>query len=113
MASEMARRVQRICRQVLGDNAAILTDALAWAGTFHGIGARLLRMYAEQIGLSVDFTIHDREDSADLMNLVRHELGISAKQTRFPTKTMDIPAKPPPPNLFRQQRSPVDARLQP
>lgn len=85
-ASEMARRVQRICRQVLGDNAAIMTDALAWAGTFHGIGARLLRMYAEQIGLNVDFTIHDREDSADLMNLVRHELGFSAKQTRFPTK---------------------------
>jgi DNA helicase-2/ATP-dependent DNA helicase PcrA len=85
-ASEMARRVQRICRQVLGVNAAIMTDALTWAGTFHGIGARLLRMYAEQIGLSVDFTIHDREDSADLMNLVRHELGFSAKQSRFPTK---------------------------
>jgi DNA helicase-2/ATP-dependent DNA helicase PcrA len=85
-ASEMARRVQRICRQILGDNAAVMTDALAWAGTFHGIGARLLRMYAEQIGLSVDFTIHDREDSADLMNLVRHELGFSAKQSRFPTK---------------------------
>ncbi|MGQ3141235.1 ATP-dependent helicase [Rhizobium oryzihabitans] len=89
-ASEMARRVQRICKQVLGDNAAIMTDALAWAGTFHGIGARLLRMYAEQIGLSVDFTIHDREDSADLMNLVRHELGFSAKQSRFPTKSTCI-----------------------
>ncbi|ANH08583.1 ATP-dependent helicase [Shinella sp. HZN7] len=89
-ASEMARRVQRICRQVLGDNAAVMTDALAWAGTFHGIGARLLRMYAEQIGLSVDFTIHDREDSADLMNLVRHDLGFSAKQSRFPTKSTCI-----------------------
>ncbi|WPE24279.1 ATP-dependent helicase [Shinella zoogloeoides] len=89
-ASEMARRVQRICRQVLGDNAAIMTDALAWAGTFHGIGARLLRMYAEQIGLSVDFTIHDREDSADLMNLVRHDLGFSSKQSRFPTKSTCI-----------------------
>jgi DNA helicase-2/ATP-dependent DNA helicase PcrA len=85
-ACEMARRVQRICRQILGDNATVMTDALAWAGTFHGIGARLLRMYAEQIGLSVDFTIHDREDSADLINLVRHELGFSAKQSRFPTK---------------------------
>ena len=89
-ASEMARRVQRICRQVLGDNAAVMTDALAWAGTFHGIGARLLRMYSEQIGLSVDFTIHDREDSADLINLVRHELGFSAKQSRFPTKSSCI-----------------------
>jgi DNA helicase-2/ATP-dependent DNA helicase PcrA len=89
-ASEMARRVQRICRQVLGDNAAVMTDALAWAGTFHGIGARLLRMYAEQIGLSVDFTIHDREDSADLMDLVRHGLGFSAKRSRFPTKSTCI-----------------------
>jgi DNA helicase-2/ATP-dependent DNA helicase PcrA len=85
-ASEMARRVQRICRQVLGDNSAVMADALAWAGTFHGIGARLLRMYAEQIGLNIDFTIHDREDSADLMNLVRHELGFSKMETRFPTK---------------------------
>ncbi len=85
-ASEMARRVERICAQVLGSNAAVATDALTWAGTFHGIGARLLRIYAEQIGLNVDFTIHDREDSADLMNLVRHELGLSKTETRFPTK---------------------------
>ncbi|MGW6778751.1 ATP-dependent helicase [Brucella pseudogrignonensis] len=85
-ASEMGRRVERICRQVLGENAAIMRDALHWAGTFHGIGARLLRIYAEQIGLNVDFTIHDREDSADLMNLVRHELGFSKTESRFPTK---------------------------
>lgn len=86
-AAEMARRVERICVQVLGSNAGIMTDALAWAGTFHGIGARLLRDYAEQIGLDPAFTIHDREDSADLMNLVRHELGFSKMESRFPTKT--------------------------
>jgi DNA helicase-2/ATP-dependent DNA helicase PcrA len=85
-ASEMTRRVQRICRQVLGENSAVMTDALAWAGTFHGIGARLLRIYAEQIGLNIDFTIHDREDSADLMNIVRHDLGFSKTRDRFPTK---------------------------
>ncbi len=60
--------------------------ALQWAGTFHGIGARLLRENAETIGLDPAFTIHDREDSADLMNLVRHELGFSHTQKRFPTK---------------------------
>lgn len=85
-ASEMSRRVERICKQVIGANAGTLTDALAWSGTFHGIGARLLRIYAEQIGLDVDFTIHDREDSADLMNLARHELGFSKTESRFPTK---------------------------
>ena len=85
-AAEMTRRVERIARKVLGDNAGVMTDALTWAGTFHGIGARLLREYAERIGLDPAFTIHDREDSADLMNLVRHELGFSRTESRFPTK---------------------------
>src|ERR1700719_5124285 len=76
-SAEMTRRVERICSHVLGPNAGIMTGALTWAGTFHGIGARLLRDYAEQIGLDPAFTIHDREDSADLMNLVRHQLGLS------------------------------------
>src|ERR1700687_2530302 len=44
-AAEMTRRVERIARRVIGDSAGIMTDAL-WAGTFHGIGARLLRDYA-------------------------------------------------------------------
>ncbi|MFT4182187.1 MAG: ATP-dependent helicase, partial [Rhizobium sp.] len=85
-AAEMGRRVERICREVLGPNAGIMADALAWSGTFHGIGARLLRDYAEQIGLDPAFTIHDREDSADLMNLIRHDLGFSKLESRFPTK---------------------------
>ncbi|MBB3540297.1 MULTISPECIES: ATP-dependent helicase [unclassified Rhizobium] len=85
-AAEMARRVERICAQVLGSNSGIMADALAWSGTFHGIGARLLRDYAEQIGIDPAFTIHDREDSADLMNLIRHELGFSKMESRFPTK---------------------------
>src|SRR6059036_16874 len=85
-ASEMTKRVERIARKVMGDNAGIMTDALTWAGTYHGIGARLLREYAEQIGLDPAFTIHDREDSADLMNLVRHEKGFSKTESRFPTK---------------------------
>jgi DNA helicase-2/ATP-dependent DNA helicase PcrA len=85
-ASEMARRAERICSQVPGANAGIMAGALTWVGTFHAIGARMLREYAEQIGLQPDFTIHDREDSADLMNLVRHELGFSKTESRFPTK---------------------------
>jgi DNA helicase II / ATP-dependent DNA helicase PcrA len=58
-ATEMTRRVERIARQVMGI-AGVMTDALTWAGTFHGIGARLLRDYAGQIGLEPSFTIHDR-----------------------------------------------------
>ncbi len=85
-ANEMTKRVERIARKVLGDNAGVMTDALTWAGTFHGIGARLLRDYSDQIGLDPSFTIHDREDSADLMNLIRHERGFSKTESRFPTK---------------------------
>jgi DNA helicase-2/ATP-dependent DNA helicase PcrA len=85
-AGEMTRRVERIARQVIGQPADITADMLAWAGTFHAIGARLLRDCGEQIGLDPHFTIHDREDSADLMNLVRHNLGFSKTESRFPTK---------------------------
>jgi DNA helicase-2/ATP-dependent DNA helicase PcrA len=85
-AAEMDGRVERIARKALGDNQGPVRDALSWAGTFHGIGSRLLREYAEQIGLNPAFTIHDREDSADLMNLIRHERGLSKTKSRFPTK---------------------------
>ncbi len=64
-ASEMARRVERICARVLDDKAHVLAGGLTWAGTFHGIGARILREHAGEIGLDPQFTIHDREDSAD------------------------------------------------
>ena len=80
-ATEMTRRVARIAAEVMGDKAAVLTEGLFWAGTFHAMGARLLRDYALEIGLDASFTIHDREDSADLMNLVRHELGLSKTES--------------------------------
>jgi len=86
-ASEMTRRVERVGRKALGDKAAILVGGLEWAGTFHGIGARLLRDIAPQIGLDPNFTIHGREDAADLMNLIRHELGFSSSESRFPAKS--------------------------
>jgi DNA helicase-2/ATP-dependent DNA helicase PcrA len=85
-AAEMQRRVERITAKVLGAKAGVMTDALTWSGTFHAIGARLLREYAPDIGLDIAFTIHDREDSADLLNLVRHDLGFSKMDKRFPLK---------------------------
>ncbi|ETX27701.1 ATP-dependent DNA helicase [Roseivivax isoporae LMG 25204] len=83
-ATELTRRVERITAQALG--TGIAAEALLWAGTFHGIGARILRENATAIGLAPDFSIHDREDSADLMNLCRHGLGLSRTDSRFPTK---------------------------
>jgi DNA helicase-2/ATP-dependent DNA helicase PcrA len=83
-ADEMKRRAERIAARALGEGAAA---RLEWAGTFHAIGARLLREHADQLGLDVSFSILDREDAADLMALVRHELGLSATKERFPTKS--------------------------
>ena len=85
-ATEMIRRVERITASALGQNAGVMTGALTWSGTFHAVGARLLREHAHRIGLSPSFTIHDREDSADLLNLVRHDLGFSNTKKRFPMK---------------------------
>src|SRR6516164_2237312 len=82
-ANEMIRRVERIVRNVISRGAPSVTEALSWAGTFHAIGARLLRFYADQIGLDPAFTIHDREDSADLLNLLRHQLGFSKTADRL------------------------------
>jgi len=59
----MQRRVERIIAEVLGAKSAPMARALSWSGTFHAIGARLLREYALDIGLSATFTIHDREDT--------------------------------------------------
>ncbi|MBS1191286.1 MAG: ATP-dependent helicase [Rhodocyclaceae bacterium] len=85
-ADEMTRRVARIVAQAAAGHPGLADAVLPWSGTFHGVGARLLREYAGRIGLDPAFTIHDREDSGDLMNLVRHELGLSAKAKRFPMK---------------------------
>jgi DNA helicase II / ATP-dependent DNA helicase PcrA len=85
-AEEMARRTERIVRQVAAGRPHLAGAKLAWTGTFHSIGARLLRDYAPRIGLNPAFTIHDREDSADLLNLVRHELGLADTGRRFPRK---------------------------
>jgi DNA helicase II / ATP-dependent DNA helicase PcrA len=86
-AAEMERRAERILNRAAGtQRASGSVSSLSWAGTFHAIGARFLREFAERIGLDRAFTIHDREDAADLMNLVRHELDFSRTESRFPTK---------------------------
>jgi DNA helicase-2/ATP-dependent DNA helicase PcrA len=84
-AAELNGRVARILARRMPEGAARAATP-HYAGTFHSIGARLLREFAPRIGLDPGFTIHDREDSADLVNLVRHELGMSDSKTRFPAK---------------------------
>jgi DNA helicase-2/ATP-dependent DNA helicase PcrA len=84
-AEEMTRRVERICGRTLGGGDAS-GRTITWSGTFHAVGCRLLRLYAEAIGLAPGFTVLDRSDAADLLNLVRDELRLSEQARRFPKK---------------------------
>ncbi|MES2149553.1 MAG: ATP-dependent helicase [Pseudomonadota bacterium] len=83
-AGELSQRAGSVLARVMGISGA--PAALPWAGTFHSIGARLLREYAGRIGLDAAFTIHDRGDSEDLMGMVRHEIGLTRSEKRFPLK---------------------------
>ncbi|MDB5880801.1 MAG: ATP-dependent helicase, partial [Ramlibacter sp.] len=85
-AQEMERRVGGVLQRALGLPATQTLPSLPWSGTFHSIGARLLREYAGRIGLEDSFTIHDRGDAEDLMGMVRHDIGLSETRHRFPLK---------------------------
>src|SRR5215472_7038103 len=83
-AEEMTRRAERIVAAALSARGGAIR--LPWAGTFHSIANRLLRSYAREIGLDPGFSVIDRGDSADLLDVIRHEQGLSAKDKRFPRK---------------------------
>jgi DNA helicase II / ATP-dependent DNA helicase PcrA len=81
-AEEMTRRAERIIGLVTKGSSM----RLAWAGTFHSVGNRLLRLHASSVGLDAAFSVLDRGDSADLLDVVRHELGLAGRDRRFPRK---------------------------
>lgn len=85
-AQELGRRAGRLLHQALGFAPTQPAPELPWAGTFHGVGARLLREHAGAIGLAPQFTLLDRGDAEDLMGLVRQEQGFAASAKRFPLK---------------------------
>lgn len=60
--NKAARELVARCQSLVGDAARAL-----WAGTFHGIGARLLRRHADVLGYSSDFTIFDADDQKRLL----------------------------------------------
>jgi DNA helicase-2/ATP-dependent DNA helicase PcrA len=55
-------------------------------GTFHSFAHLTLRRHGQAVGLSSGFTILDRSDSEDVINLLRSELGLDRKEKRFPRK---------------------------
>ena len=74
-AGEMMRRVA----DLLGQEIPSL-----WGGTFHSIGARILRLHADLLGHRRDFTILDRDDAKDLIKTCIAAAGIETKGTHFP-----------------------------
>jgi DNA helicase-2/ATP-dependent DNA helicase PcrA len=74
-AKEMMRRVF----DLLGGELSGL-----WGGTFHSIGARVLRRNATLLGYQADFSIMDREDARDMLKACLAEMEIDHEATRFP-----------------------------
>ena len=91
-AKELCERTRRIVvNQVQKQNnesqRKVCSLQIPWMGTFHSIANRLLRHYSKAIGLEPNFTIIDRNDAADLIDVVRHELGFTSSIKRFPKKS--------------------------
>ncbi|MCP4157984.1 MAG: ATP-dependent helicase [bacterium] len=76
-AQEMMKRAAMVlderCRRVAG-------------GTFHSFGNLLLRKYALTIGMVPNFTIVDRSDAEDILQIIRTQLELNKKDRRFPKK---------------------------
>jgi DNA helicase-2/ATP-dependent DNA helicase PcrA len=89
-AAEMLRRVDALSCQLGEQTTSTRVSSSAskrlWGGTFHSVATRLLRSYGKSIGLEPAFTIHDRGDSEDLLDVVRTELGLAKTNKRFPKK---------------------------
>ncbi len=69
--------------------ASLLTDSRCEriaGGTFHSFGNMVLRQYGPVMGLMPGFTIMDRSDSEDVIQLLRAEMGLDRREKRFPRK---------------------------
>ncbi|RXR28474.1 ATP-dependent helicase [Sphingobium fluviale] len=77
-AREMKERVGRLI------GAAV--EGMPWLGTFHSIGAKMLRRHAELLGLQSNFTILDTDDQLRLMKQLIQAEGLDEK--RFPARQL-------------------------
>ena len=61
-AREMSERIQNL--------VSVQMDRIPWIGTFHSIGAKIIRNHAEIIGLKPSFTILDKDDQLSLIKQI-------------------------------------------
>jgi len=76
-AQEMLRRAE----QLVGEPSRAVAG-----GTFHSFGNIVLRRWGAAIGLPPNFTILDRSDMEDVINLIRTRMGLASRERRFPKK---------------------------
>ncbi|WP_211095250.1 ATP-dependent helicase [Sphingomonas olei] len=77
-AREMRERVGRL----VGD----AVEGMPWLGTFHAIGAKMLRRHAELVGLQNNFTILDTDDQLRLLKQL--VLAADIDEKRFPARSL-------------------------
>ncbi|MDX3910911.1 MAG: UvrD-helicase domain-containing protein [Sphingobium sp.] len=77
-AREMKERVARMMGGAV--------EGLPWLGTFHAIGAKMLRRHAELVGLQSNFTILDTDDQLRLMKQLIQAEGLDEK--RWPARQL-------------------------
>ncbi len=69
--NKAAREMKERIAKVVGDRANQV-----WAGTFHSIFARILRVEADKIGYPSNFTIYDTEDTKSVLNAISKEMSL-------------------------------------
>src|SRR3954466_12393997 len=79
-------KAAREMKERIGALIGGVVEGMQWLGTFHSIGARILRRHAELAGLKSNFTILDQDDSLRLGKQAIEAENIDEK--RWPARTL-------------------------
>ena len=79
-------RAAREMRERVGQLIGPAVEGMPWLGTFHAIGAKMLRRHAELVGLQSNFTIIDTDDQLRLLKQLIQAEGVDDK--RWPAKQL-------------------------
>src|SRR5690349_23139013 len=79
-------KAAREMKERIGALIGGVVEGMQWLGTFHSIGARMLRRHAELVGLKSNFTILDADDQLRLMKQLVEAAGIDEK--RWPARNL-------------------------
>ncbi len=85
LAVTFTNKAAREMRERIGDLTGIV-EGMPWMGTFHSIGAKILRRHAELVGLKPNFTILDTDDQLRLLKQILQAENIDEK--RWPARAL-------------------------